>query len=256
MMQLRAVFFDFVNTLAEFHDLSFEDTSRNLHQLLVEAGFQVSFSQFHQYYTEVIQDYITIRRTMYKEVSNLDFIVGTLKRLEMVVEKSDPKLNSIVNAYFVPFRESLRIFPRTRDTLSTLKDDFGLKLGMISNFTDLKAIYDFLTHLGIKYFFDVIVVSCDVGMRKPHHHIFETALKQAGVRSAESVFVGDDIECDIAGAKNMGMVTIQVESSAPPPIDQRAKVRQRDVPPCRPDYKISSIFEVVEIVQSLCQPSK
>lgn len=256
MMQLRAVFFDFVNTLAEFHDLSFKDTSRNLHQLLVNAGFQVSYSQFHQYYTEVIQDYISIRKKMHKEVSNLDFIVGTLKRLGMEAEKSDPKLQSIVIAYFIPFRESLRIFPKTRDTLTTLKEDFCLKLGVISNFTSTMAIHDFLTHLNLKHFFDVIVVSSEVGMRKPHRHIFEIGLQKMEVEPKEAAFVGDDIVCDIAGANDMGMVTIQVGSPVLPLIDQLAEVGQTTKEPCLPDYKVDSIFEVVDIISNLCQSSK
>ncbi|MFQ6123295.1 MAG: HAD family hydrolase [Candidatus Heimdallarchaeota archaeon] len=256
MMQLRAVFFDFLNTLAEFQDLSFKDTSRNLHQLLVDAGFQVSYSQFHQYYTEVIQGYITIRKEMHKEVSNLDFIVETLKCLGMEAEKSDPKLQSIVNAYFIPFRESLRIFPKTRDTLTTLKEDFCLKLGVISNFTSTKAIHDFLMHLDLKQFFDVIVVSSEVGMRKPHHHIFEIGLQKMGVDSKEAAFVGDDIVYDIAGANDMGMVTIQVGAPVPPPIDQLAEVGQTTKEPCLPDYKVDSIFEIINIISNLCQPSK
>lgn len=256
MMQLRAVFFDFVNTLAEFHDLSFKDTSRNLHQLLVDAGFPVSYSQFHQYYTEVIQGYITIRKKMHKEVSNLDFIVETLKRLGMEVEKSDPKLHSIVNAYFIPFKESLRIFPKTRDTLTILKEDFCIKLGLISNFTSTMAIHDFLTHLDLKHFFDVIVVSSEVGMRKPHRHIFKIGLQKMEVEPIESAFVGDDIVCDIAGAKNMGMVTILVGSPVPPPIDQLVEVGQTTKESGLPDYKVDSIFEVVDIISTLTHSSK
>lgn len=256
MIQLRAVFFDFVNTLARFHNLSFKDTARNLHQLLVKAGFPVSYAQFHQYYTEVIQGYITIRKQMYKEVSNLDFIVGTLKRLGMEAERSDPKLKSIVHAYFVPFRESLQILPKTYDTLTILKDEFCLKLGVVSNFTNTMAIHEFLTHLDLKQFFDVIIVSSEVGVRKPHRRIFETALRKMGVGPAESIFVGDDLECDIAGANNVGMITIQVGAPVPPPIDQIAETGKEVREPYFPDYKADSIFEVVDITRNLYQPVK
>jgi len=251
-LQLRAVFFDFVNTLAEFHNLAFKDTSRNLHQLLIEAGFfKISYSQFHQYYTEVIQEYIKIRKDMYREVSNLDFIVGTLKRLGIEVDPVDPRLKAVVKAYFVPFRESLRISPRTHDTLTTLKDEYHLNLGVVSNFTSTMAIHDFLTHLDLKHFFDVIIVSAEVGVRKPHSHIFATALEKLRVEPAEAIFVGDDIECDIAGANDLGMVTIQVGAPAPPPIDQLEDGEHMSSALCLPDYKIDSIYEVIAICSSL-----
>ncbi len=250
-LQLRAVFFDFVNTIAEFHDLSFADTSRNLHQLLVDSGYHVSFSQFHQSYTEVIKGYITIRNELYKEVSNLDFIVATLKRLGMEANPTDPQLKSIVSAYFIPFRESLRVFPGTRDTLATLKNDYSLKLGLVSNFTSTQAIHEFLTHLELHPFFDVVIVSSEVEIRKPHPRIFEIALEKLSVKPDESVFVGDDIECDIAGAHNIGMFTVQIRSPAPPPIDQIAMSDNMLNGSCLPDYKIESISEIINIIQSL-----
>ncbi len=250
-LQLRAVFFDFVNTIAEFHDLSFADTSRNLHQLLVDAGYDVSFSQFHQSYTEVIKGYTTIRNELYKEVSNLDFIVATLKHLGIEVNPLDPRLKSIVNAYFIPFRESLRVFPGTRDTLATLKDDFHLKLGLVSNFTIRHAIHEFLKHLDLESFFDVVIVCSEVEIRKPHPRIFEIALEKMSVKPDESVFVGDDIDCDIAGANNIGMLTVQIRSPTPPPIDQIAERENQLSESCLPDYKVDSISELIEIVQSL-----
>jgi putative hydrolase of the HAD superfamily len=251
-VQLRAVCFDFVNTLAEFHNLAFKDTSRNLHHLLMEADFfQISYSQFHRSYTEVIKEHINIRKGQHKEVSNLEFIVGTLKRLGIEVDPLDPRLKAIVNAYFSPFKESLRIFPRTRETLATLKEEYQLKLGVISNFTSTRAIHEFLTHLDLTHFFDAIIVSAEVGVRKPHTHIFATALEKLRVDPVESIFVGDDVECDIAGANSLGMITIQVGAPTPPPIDQLAERTPMPSALCVPDYKIDSIYEVVEIIQSL-----
>ncbi|GAA0616833.1 HAD-IA family hydrolase [Sporichthya brevicatena] len=55
--------------------------------------------------------------------------------------------------------------------------------------------------------FDVVVVSGEVGMRKPDPEIFELAAKQLGVEPAQCVFV-DDFEVNTAGAAALGIRTI------------------------------------------------
>ena len=57
-------------------------------------------------------------------------------------------------------------------------------------------------------FFDAIIVSGDVGWRKPSPRIFESALNALQLAPSEAVFVGDAPYHDIQGAKRMGMKTI------------------------------------------------
>jgi putative hydrolase of the HAD superfamily len=52
------------------------------------------------------------------------------------------------------------------------------------------------------------VTSVDVGVRKPHALIFETALRTLGVRPEESVMVGDSYEIDLVPAAVLGMAPI------------------------------------------------
>ena len=46
-------------------------------------------------------------------------------------------------------------------------------------------------------------------MRKPHPAIFERALEALGVRAERTLFVGDSLAVDIAGAAALGMRTCQ-----------------------------------------------
>ncbi|NJW55037.1 HAD family hydrolase, partial [Salinimicrobium oceani] len=57
-------------------------------------------------------------------------------------------------------------------------------------------------------YFTTITTSEDVGVKKPHPKIFETALKNAKASIAESVMIGDNLEADILGAQNLGMRAI------------------------------------------------
>jgi putative hydrolase of the HAD superfamily len=56
---------------------------------------------------------------------------------------------------------------------------------------------------------DAVVLSSDVGKRKPHPEIFQRALSEVGAAPDEAIFVGDRVGADVAGAARVGMRTIQ-----------------------------------------------
>jgi len=57
-------------------------------------------------------------------------------------------------------------------------------------------------------FFDQIITSEKVGVKKPNPKIFQYALELSHAKSNESFMIGDNFEADILGAKNVGMHTI------------------------------------------------
>jgi len=65
-----------------------------------------------------------------------------------------------------------------------------------------------ISGLGIQNDLDVVLVSEEEQIRKPQVEIFQRAVNRLAVRASESVFVGDNPEADITGAKNAGMKTI------------------------------------------------
>ena len=62
--------------------------------------------------------------------------------------------------------------------------------------------------LGIRDYFDAVVVSEEEQLRKPQIEIFQRALDTLNVQACESLFVGDNPEADVVGAKNAGMKAI------------------------------------------------
>ncbi len=56
---------------------------------------------------------------------------------------------------------------------------------------------------------DVALFSSEVGRRKPDPAIFERALERLGVEPGRTLFVGDTLATDVAGAAALGMHTCQ-----------------------------------------------
>lgn len=61
---------------------------------------------------------------------------------------------------------------------------------------------------GLTSFFEVVVVSEEVGASKPSAKPFEHALEQLGVRPEQAVFVGDHPERDVQGAARLGLTAV------------------------------------------------
>lgn len=83
----------------------------------------------------------------------------------------------------------------------------GYLLGIISNGRgtfQTKAIEG----LGIQDYFDVILISEFEQIKKPQAEIFHRAAQRLEVMYPDCVFVGDNPEADIIGAKNAGMKSI------------------------------------------------
>jgi putative hydrolase of the HAD superfamily len=86
----------------------------------------------------------------------------------------------------------------------------GLKLALVSNTASPEwLLRPVLERQGIAQRVDAIVLSSEVGKRKPHPAIFDRALAELNVQAGEALFVGDRLDADVFGAARVGMRTVQ-----------------------------------------------
>jgi HAD superfamily hydrolase (TIGR01549 family) len=69
----------------------------------------------------------------------------------------------------------------------------------------------------LRRFFDVVVVSEEVGVGKPDPAPFQTALEALGLGADDVVMVGNDVDRDIAGARNADIRPVHVDRGARSP---------------------------------------
>jgi putative hydrolase of the HAD superfamily len=83
--------------------------------------------------------------------------------------------------------------------------------------------------LGVRDLVDFVIISGEFGIAKPDPAIFREALRQAGVRAEDAVFVGDSPEFDVAGAQGAGIPVVWVNPrgarwvGAQPPPDREIR---------------------------------
>jgi len=97
------------------------------------------------------------------------------------------------------------------DSLPTLKDlkKRGLVLGLISNVVqDMDSIY---SELGLNRYLNFKITSAVVGYDKPRPEIFQAAINKARVKPQEAIHVGDQYDLDIAGAQSVGIKGLLID---------------------------------------------
>jgi HAD superfamily hydrolase (TIGR01509 family) len=102
---------------------------------------------------------------------------------------------------------AMALFHRARNAVTPYDDVLpglarlrgSILLGSISNgVADLESI-------GMAHHFTVSLAANRFGRAKPDPAIFHAACAALGVAPAEAVYVGDDLQLDVAGAQNAGM---------------------------------------------------
>jgi HAD superfamily hydrolase (TIGR01549 family) len=114
------------------------------------------------------------------------------------------------------------------------------QLGVVSNgLPDVQ--YQKLETLGIRHFFDCVVLSEELGIRKPDPRIFWHATGLLGREPGECLYVGDSHSADVVGGKEAGLQVCWLNLIGLRP----AQVGVES------DYEISTLVEVCEILDEV-----
>ncbi len=230
---LKAVTFDVGGTLAE-DGLDLGTYQKKFLEYLADLGFEVSREEYQRAMRSALEDLRKTRERL-AEVKFEEFYSGVLRALH--VPPSPQVIEGVMRIYSENFRMALK--PRARDVLSELKKNY--ELGIISNsMSGLSR--DFLAREGLLDYFKVVVISRDVGVRKPSPEIFRRALELLSVEAHEAAHVGNSLEEDVVGAKAAGMCSVLLSSS----VIEDAEVE--------PDLTVPSLDEVPTAISILASP--
>ena len=125
------------------------------------------------------------------------------------IEADEAQVALFIEAEHAVAESATQLASTTHALLESVRER-GLKVGVVSNAFDPPALlHRDLEQLGVAERLDFAVFSSETGVRKPHPAIFQRALDALGVAAARTLFVGDSLSIDIAGARALGMHTCQ-----------------------------------------------
>ncbi|OWP61553.1 noncanonical pyrimidine nucleotidase, YjjG family [Hymenobacter amundsenii] len=202
MKTYRHLFFDLDHTLWDF-ETNADETLRHLfdhHDLSRYGMFTVE---------EFIRVYSDINHGLWRLYQNGKIGQQQLRATRFprtftklgLAESDSPADMSEQFTDLLPHKTA--VFPYTHEVLDYLRDK-GYELHLITNgFREIQHRKLQASNL-TDYFREVITSEC-CGHLKPDTRIFEHALERTGATAAESLMVGDNLECDVLGAHNAGL---------------------------------------------------
>ncbi|MGZ4439057.1 MAG: HAD family hydrolase [Gaiellaceae bacterium] len=160
---------------------------------------------------------------------------------ELGIEPSGEELDRFLAAEHAAWAPARRVGDEVLELLDALRAR-GLRLGLVSNSFDPGwLVRGDLARWGLAERLDAVVLSSEVGKRKPHPEPFERALAALGVDPGRALFVGDSRYHDVQGAAEAGMATVQA-----------LWFRADDDPRGRaPDHLAAAPADVLEIVDAV-----
>jgi putative hydrolase of the HAD superfamily len=145
---------------------------------------------------------------------------------------NDPTLVRETAARYAEYRlEMGNAYPEAREILERLHG--RVPMAVITNGPDAGQ-RDKLAFTRLDRYFQLIVVSGEVGLAKPDARIFQHALEALGVGADAAWHIGDNVNTDVAGAKAAGLTAVWLNRDG----------RDRHEIAVAPDFEIASLAEL------------
>lgn len=201
MKPYRHIFFDLDHTLWDF-EANANETLRHLYQQHDMARFGVfTVEEFIRVYSDINHGLWRLYQS--NKITQTQLRATRFPRtfVKLGMQEADaPAGLSEEFTDILPLKAA--VFPFTHEVLDYLKPKYELHL-ITNGFRDMQ--YTKLKSSGLTDYFQEIVTSECCGHLKPDCRIFEHALERTGAAAAESLMVGDNLECDVLGARNSGI---------------------------------------------------
>jgi FMN phosphatase YigB (HAD superfamily) len=219
---MKAAVFDLGHTLIDYYSSWEVPELRAIersYRLAVEYGCEAPSEKFQ---TELRKMLLDGRMRKEKEMVEIPLyqILDTIYQ-RFGCEVTDEMLIEGMDIFYGVLVEDRRLVPGTIEMLDMVRSK-GYAIGLVSDVAwGLPSDYPQrdMAYFRIIDYFDDMVFSTDVGLRKPHPKMFKIALSNLGADADESVFVGNSLQCDVKGALGVGMTAVLKKSDYYQPDD-------------------------------------
>lgn len=195
----KTIIFDLDNTLINYELCEYESMKKTLQEHDIFVDDEAGLERFWEVYPEHSYRYWIDFVSGGKIKSIRELLVNTFRD---ALERDDRLHELLADAYWDYFCHTCIFEEGAEELLDQLKGNY--QLGIITNgISDSQGKR--LRAGGIDDLFEAVVISDEVGLRKPDEGIFEIALRELNAKRHEVLYVGDSVDDDLVGAMNAGI---------------------------------------------------
>jgi HAD superfamily hydrolase (TIGR01549 family) len=204
---IEAVLFDVNHTLLGMtHEA--ETQARAVRVLYDEVrsryAMETDFERFRRAYDDAWTSGRWESFDAYREVKYETIVERALG--ELGIKLDSEMLEDILQRYMEPLYQASYVIAGIPEMLDELSR--RARLGAITNYKYANGMRGMLGRTGLLQFLDAVVISSDVGSKKPAPAIYRAMLEKLDVEANKCVLVGNELEKDLWQAGRLGMTTV------------------------------------------------
>jgi len=208
-MRFNTVFFDFYNKLATFYPPKEKIQKLSAEKFgldVTKEGITKGYLKADEWMSKEIAKQPIKKLTPDEKLSFFTYYESLI--LSEDYPSLDKNLTSKIweNVYAYPTK--FKLFDDVKNCFIQLKDE-KIQIGILSNIEINSS--ELLSSLNLNHLVDFMVTSSEVGKTKPAPEIFIKALNLGKTIPEKTVHIGDQIESDVYGAKNVGIEAILID---------------------------------------------
>ena len=237
MPEIRTIVFDCYSTLIDIR--TNEEKDEIFHRLalyLQYYGANITSENLKSALAREKEQYLQESKERYPEV-DLETVFKRILEKEELDNLFLPE--SCCKLFRLLSRERFQLFS---DSLPVLKE-MKRKEYPLAVVSDAQKVFclDESRILGIDQFFDHIILSTQFGFRKPDPRLFTIACALLDTPPTEAVYIGNALETDVKGAKEIGMHMILIDR------DKADNLKGIGI---APDFHANSLWEAWQWIES------
>ncbi|MDE6415024.1 MAG: HAD family hydrolase [Anaeroplasmataceae bacterium] len=207
---MKAVLFDLYGTLIDIHT---DEESTKFWKMIANKT-----KKLYEYNSEDLRKkYLLLCKQKQKDKEEIDI----LEVFEELLFISKEQAERVAWEFRKASTKYIRLYKGVKKLLKELKNE-GVSLYVLSNAQEAFTLPE-LKKLGIDEYFDGIAISSAFGVKKPNLEFFKEAIKSFNIED-EIWMIGNDAECDIYPAKELGLKTLFIESNLTPINEEEDKI--------------------------------
>ncbi len=211
--KIKAIFFDIYGTLIDIKTDEYDPLLYNtFSQFLSYMGVYIGHEELKDFWFGKIAELLKRNPEEYPEVDVLE-VFRELLYAHGIKRPGKMTIEFIARLFRSLSRKSFGTSAHAHTILESISGDYSL--GIISDAQRPFTLPE-LRMLNLDRFFDTVVLSSDIGVKKPNPKIFKKAMDSLGVSPEESLYIGDNPAKDLVGAKGIGMKMLLFRSEEKP----------------------------------------
>ncbi len=246
MCSIKLVGFDLDDCLFDSTGLSDRARIKGI-EAMISLGLDIQRQKAIKILKEIVNEYGSNSSKHY------NYFIRRLNQIDDDVEYISYNdqykyIASAVMAYHAEKINSIKLYDDVEECLLKLKKK-SIKTAIITDGIPIKQ-YEKILRLKIDILIDLVVISDEIGIKKPNPELFNYCLKKFGVNGSETIYVGDRIDKDIIPSNFNGIFSVYIHRGGK---YDTYKADSKFKEELKPNFEITDLNQIFDIIDVINQ---